>query len=181
MKILAIAASSSTKSINRRLVVHATGSITERLGDEAEVELIDLNEYEMPIYSQDREDADGVPDQAKQLFAKIGAADAIVISYAEHNGSYTAAFKNVYDWMSRIDMKVYQGTPMVALATSPGKGGGRNVLAAATSAAPHFGAELRGSLAVPSFYENFDVEQGVITNPELAEQLAEALTALTST
>jgi len=61
-----------------------------------------------------------VPDLAHQFYKKIGEADALLISFAEHNGSYTAVFKNLYDWTSRIDMKVYQDKPVVMLSTSIG-------------------------------------------------------------
>jgi len=77
----------------------------------------------MPLYSEDREKKLGQPDAAKRFFNKIGTADALLISYTEHNGSFTAAYKNLFDWTSRIDPKVYQGKSMVLLSTSPGPGG----------------------------------------------------------
>jgi hypothetical protein len=111
--------------------------------------------------------------------AKISGADALLISFAEHNGSYTAAFKNLFDWTSRIDMRVYQDKPTVFLSTSPGPRGGANVLNTAVSAAPHQGADLKASLSVPSIYDNFDFEAGQLSNPDLSNALKEALTSLT--
>ena len=102
----------------------------------------------------------------------------IFIAYAEHNGSYTAAFKNVFDWVSRIDQKVYQGKPMLLLASSPGPGGAASVLAAATQSAPYFAGEVKASLSIASFYDNFDMEQGQISNAALNDQLLSALSAL---
>lgn len=173
MKILALAASSSSTSINKRLATYAAG-----LAANAEVEVLDLNDFEMPIFSEDKEKELGQPEQAKRFFQKIGEADAIVISYAEHNGSYAAAFKNVFDWTSRIDMKVYQGKPVIMLATSPGPGGAATVLAAATGSAPYFAADVKGSLSIPSFYDNFDMEKGELRNGELTEQLKAIVAAL---
>ena len=105
------------------------------------------------------------------FFSKIGEVDAVVISFAEYNGSYTAAFKNVFDWTSRIDMKVYQGKPVVMLSTSPGPGGASSVLSSAVNSAPYFDADVKGSMSVPSFYDNFNVETGEIINAEMAENL----------
>ncbi|GLR73608.1 NADPH-dependent FMN reductase [Aliivibrio sifiae] len=166
MKVLALAASSSSTSINKQLATYAAGLVAN-----AEVEVLDLNDFEMPIFSEDKEKELGHPELAKCFFQKIGEADAIVISYAEHNGSYAAAFKNVFDWTSRIDMKVYQGKSVVMLATSPGPGGAATVLAAATGSAPYFAAEVKGSLSVPSFYDNFDMEKGELCNENLISQL----------
>jgi len=132
----------------------------------------------MPLYSADRESASGIPQQAQAFYDKIGSADAVIISYAEHNGSYTAAFKNLFDWTSRIDAKVYQGKAMIMLATSPGPSGARNVLAAATGSAPYFAGELKAELSVGSFFENFDVEKGQLRNPEIQAQLEAALATL---
>ena len=173
MKILALAASSSSTSINKRLATYAAG-----LAANAEVEVLDLNDFEMPIFSEDKEKELGQPEQAKRFFQKIGEADAVVISYAEHNGSYAAAFKNVFDWTSRIDMKVYQGKTVIMLATSPGPGGAATVLAAATGSAPYFAADVKGFLSIPSFYDNFDMEKGELRNEELAAQLQSIMSAL---
>ncbi|MFT4704274.1 MAG: chromate reductase [Bradymonadia bacterium] len=154
----------------------------ERLGTERipgiEVELPDLNDFEMPIYTTDRERASGIPDDAQRFFKHIGDADALLISYAEHNGFYTAAFKNIFDWASRIDAKVFQGKPQLVLSTSPGGGGGASVLKTALDSAQWYGADVVSSLAVPRFGDNFDTESGALTDPDLGEQLGRALQRL---
>lgn len=175
MKIIAFGASSSRHSINKQLAAYAANLIPS-----AQVEVLDLNDFEMPIFSQDKEAELGQPEQAKQFLAKITAADGIVISFAEHNGSYTAAYKNIFDWASRIEQKVFQNKPMVMLSTSPGPGGAASVLAAATGSAPYFAADLKASLSVPSFFDNFDSEKQVISNSELADSFASAMASLSS-
>jgi NAD(P)H-dependent FMN reductase len=97
---------------------------------------------------------------------------------AEHNGSYSAAFKNLYDWTSRIDVQVWGGKPMLLLATSPGGRGGATVLAAAEATFPRMGAELKGTFSLPSFYDNF--AEGNISDPELSNQLQQAVSAFTA-
>ncbi|WP_448550945.1 NADPH-dependent FMN reductase [Thalassotalea montiporae] len=174
MKVLAFAASSSTKSINKTLANYAASLVTS-----AEFELLDINDYEMPLFSQDREEELGQPQAAKDFFAKLGEADAIIISFAEHNGTYTAAYKNLFDWTSRIDQKVFQNKPVVYLATSPGPGGAASVLAAATNSAQYFAADVKASLSIPSFYDNFDMETQKLTNAELDDQLKTAVAQLT--
>ena len=101
-----------------------------------------------------------------------------MISFAEHNGNFTAAFKNIFDWASRIDQKVFQGKPMVMLSTSVGKGGAANVLRIATTSAPHFGGEVRASLSIGPFHEKFNTQDGTLSDAELAAQLRETLRAL---
>ena len=181
MKILAFAASNSRQSINKQLVGYATRLIDDGLIPGATVETLDINDFEMPIYSVDRENETGIPQAAHDFFDKIGEADAVLISFAEHNGFYTAAYKNLFDWTSRIDMGVYQGKPTVLLATSPGPGGGGNVLQTAANSAQFFGNDVRSSLSIPSFHEHFDADTGALTNRELDAALRSALTALTAT
>jgi NAD(P)H-dependent FMN reductase len=166
MKVIAFAASNSKNSINKKLATYAAGLIPNAI-----VEILDINDYEMPIFSEDREKELGQPQLAQDFFNKLGEADAIVISYAEHNGSYTAAFKNLFDWTSRIEQKIYQNKNMLILATSPGPGGAKTVLNSAVNSAPHFAANVVGSLSVPSFYNNFDSESGKLTNIELLDEL----------
>ncbi len=180
MRILAIPTSNSRNSINRQLLAYAARLLEGDLLPEAKVEMIDINDYEMPIYSIDRQNEGGIPAQAQDFYDKITQADAVLISYAEHNGFYTAAYKNLFDWTSRIDMRVYQDKPTIMFATSPGGGGGANVLQAAVGSAPFFGNDVKASLSVPSFTQNFDSEAGSIIAPELDAQFREALATLTS-
>ncbi|MFZ6748658.1 NADPH-dependent FMN reductase [Undibacterium sp. Ren11W] len=173
MKLLAFAASSSKKSINLQLVRHAASLLQD-----AQVEVLDLNDYELPLFSVDQEALLGQPALAQAFLAKIAASDALLISFAEHNGSYSAAYKNLFDWCSRINPKVFQNKPMVLLSTSPGARGGASVLAAATNSAPFFAGQVKASLAIPSFYENFDVALGSLNKPDLQQQLVQALNSL---
>lgn len=175
MRILAFSASNSSTSINRRLVEYAAS-----LADGAEVETLDIHDYEMPLYRSDREEADGIPQLAHDFLARVGAVDAIIISFAEHNGIYTAAFKNLFDWCSRVGREVWQGKRMLLLATSPGGRGGQGVLEFAANAMPRFGGEVVGHLSVPSFGENFDSEAGRLTNAELDAELRALVGRLTA-
>ena len=173
MKILAFAATSSSKSINNQLVRYAAGQL-----EEAEVEILNLSDYELPLFSEDREAELGQPELAKAFLDKIGSSDAVIISFAEHNGSYTVAYKNTFNWASRINTKVFQNKPMIMLATSPGPGGAASVLAMATASAPYFNGRVKASLSVPSFYDNFYLEQGRIINNEIDRQLLTVMNSL---
>lgn len=172
-KIIAFAASSSSRSINRQLVSYAASLLAG-----VEVEILDLNDYELPLFSVDREDQLGQPDLAQAFLKKIEYCDGIIISFAEHNGCYSAAYKNIYDWASRIKPKVYQDKPMVLLATSPGGRGGKSVLELALSQVPRFGGQVKASLSVPMFAENFDADSGTISNDEIDVQLKAAVNCL---
>ena len=149
--IVAIGASNSTNSINRQLAFWAASQV-----EESQIELLDLNDYEMPIYSVDRENDTGIPQQALDFKQRINEADGIVISLAEYNGSYTSAFKNITDWVSRIEGGTWDNKPLFLLATSPGPRGGMGVLASAKMTFPYQGGIVAGSMSLPSFHQNFD-------------------------
>ena len=179
MRILAFAASTSRQSINKQLLTYAARLLHDGLVEGAAVEIIDLNDYEMPIFSVDRENESGIPPQAHDFFAKIGEADAILISFAEHNGQYTAAYKNIFDWTSRINKRIYQDKPAVLFSTSTGPGGGCNVLRTAVASGQFFGYYVKASLSIPSFHRNFDAASLALSNADLDEAFRGALTALT--
>jgi len=172
-KILAFGASNSSTSINQQLAKYASG-----LFKKADVELLDLNDYEMPIYSIDREKKDGFPQLAHDFYNKIGDADFIVISFAEYNGAYTTAFKNIFDWMSRINGKTFQEKPMLLLATSPGTRGGSSVLKIACDRFPRQAGIVKGSFSLPSFNDNFDTEKGIISNKDLNDELLKIINSI---
>jgi chromate reductase len=171
-KIIAFAGSSSKTSINKQLVTYAANQF-----ENASVEVLDLNDYEMPVFSVDKQNENGIHKLATDFYAKLGSADLIVISFAEHNGNYSTAFKNVLDWTSRINAKTFQEKEMLLLATSPGARGGSSVLDIATKRFPFQGGIVKGSFSLPSFNDNFDAEKG-ITNEELKKQLLEIIKAI---
>lgn len=169
MKILAFGASNSRNSINKALAY-----FTATMVPDADIEVLDLNNYELPVFSEDLEKEIGQPDAAKGFFEKIGSSDGLIISFAEHNGSYSAAYKNLFDWASRIDQKVFQGKPTIYLATSPGPGGASSVLASAKDSAQFFGVDLKAAVSVPNFHDVYDAQSGRITGPALADLRAAA-------
>ena len=173
MKVLAFGASNSKASINKALA-----GFTATLVPHAEIEVLDLNDYDLPLFSTDLEAEIGHPPAAQAFFDKIGTADGVIVSFAEHNGSYTAAYKNLFDWASRIDLKVFQDKPVVYLSTSPGAGGAGSVLASAKGSARFFGADLRAAVSVPSFHDVFDAETGTVTDPTALADLTTAAETL---
>lgn len=164
MRILAFAGSTSSTSINRELVKF----VLKNFRDE-DINFIDLNDYSMPVFSVDLEKK-GFPDEAHHFLKVIEECDVIICSLAEHNRSYSAAFKNIFDWASRINVKVFQNKPMLLMSTSPGGYGGGNVMNTAKTFFPQFGAEIKDTFSLPKFYENFDLESGVI-NPDMLQEL----------
>lgn len=173
MKILAFAASNSSNSINKDLITYAA-----TLLDKHDVDIVDINEFEMPIYSSDLEEAHGIPDAASRFLKKIEDSNALLISYAEHNGNYAVAYKNIFDWMSREKQEVYQGKPIVMLSTSPGPSGAKSVLALARESAHFFNGHVKAALSIPSFFENFDREKRELRNLELVSKLEIALATI---
>ena len=163
-RVIALAGSNSSTSINKQLVTYAA-SLLEGI----KVDLLDLNDFEMPIYSSDRENANGQPQLAKDLIELIRNSDGILISLAEYNGAYSGAFKNIFDWISRVEQKTFLGKPMLLMAASPGGRGGASVLAMAEDRFPRHDAQLTGVFSMPSFYNNF--KDGAIINEELNQDL----------
>jgi len=169
MKILAFGASNSKNSINKKLAAYATTFF-----ESAEISIIDLNDFEMPLFSVDKEIVLGQPKEAHDFLAAVGSADLLILSMAEHNGSYTVAFKNVLDWASRINGKVFQDKPMLLLSTSTGGRGAKSVLEAAKTRFPFHAARIIETFSLPEFNKNFSVSDGIITT-ELKETFLEAV------
>lgn len=166
-KIIAFAGSNSTKSINKQLAAYAS-SLVENVA----VVILDLNDFPLPIYGVDEEIANGIPENSIKFLETIHDADGIILSLAEHNGNFSSVFKNVYDWMSRIEQKLWNDIPMLVMATSPGGRGGASALAIAKSGFPHMGGNIVSEFSLPSFYDNFKDNQVI---GESKERLKEAV------
>jgi chromate reductase len=170
MKIVAFGGSNSTQSINKHLATYATS-----LFENAEVEVLDLNDFAMPLFSVDLEKEVGQHELAKAFLAKIKSADILVVSLAENNNNYSAAFKNLFDWCSRIMKEVFQQKPMLLMATSPGSRGGASVLEIGRNALPRYGADIKATFSLPAFNANFDLAQNKISNTELDKELRDLI------
>ena len=165
-KVLAFAGSNSKRSINKQLAIYAT-----TLLENADITVLDLNDFELPVYGIDYEIEHGIPDNANKFLGHIKSSDGLIISLAEHNGAYATVFKNLFDWLSRAEQKTFLGKPMLLMATSPGVRGGQSVLGMATDRFPRHDANIVGQFSLPSFNDNFSEEK--INNPELNDQLLE--------
>lgn len=168
-KIIAFGASNTIASINKQLASYAASLI-----ENVSVEVLDLNNFETAIYSVNTEQKTGIPQPAQDFFDKITEAEGIIISLAEHNGAYTAVFKSLFDWMSRIDVKLFQEKPMLLMSTAPGPRGGQSVFDIALDRFPRHAANIVSTFILPSFGENFN--EGKIKHSELNEALLEAVT-----
>lgn len=162
--ILAFGGSNSKRSINKRLATYASSLV-----DNASITVLDLNDFELPIFGVDLESEIGHPENAYKFLKHIKSSDGIIVSLAEHNGAYTAVFKNLLDWMSRIEGKTFYGKPMLLMATSTGKRGGQSVLDIAKSRFPRHNANIIAEYSLPEFKLNFS--DGKIINPERDREL----------
>ena len=155
-KILAFAGSNSLKSINKELAIYSANQLNN-----VEIKVLDLNDYDLPIYGVDYEIQYGIPECAQKFLDEIKSSDGIIVSLAEHNGAYASVFKNIFDWMSRIDGKLWSNKPMLLMATSPGGRGGATVLEIAKERFAYMGGNIITAFSLPSFGQNFSA-QGII-------------------
>ncbi len=162
--IITIGGSTSKKSINKILAEYVGGLVQN-----VKTVNIDLNDFQMPLFSVDIEETEGFSEKTLALNKIIEDADGFVISLAEHNGAYSAAFKNAFDWLSRVEGKVWRGKPMLLMATSPGARGGQTVLEIAAGKFPRMGGNIIDAMSFPSFYDNF--KDGEIVNEELKSKV----------
>ncbi len=167
MKILAFAGSNSRASINKKLVTHVASFFNGH-----DIEILDLNDYEMTLFSVDKLAKDGIPSLATDFAKKIDSSDFVLISFAENNGAYTTAFKNIFDWVSMIQGRpVFGNKQMFLLSTSPGPRGGASVMEIAKNRMPFSGGRVLDTFSLPSYNKNF-VEGEGITNSEFAVEVA---------
>ena len=122
----------------------------------------------MPIYSEDFERLSGIPKEAYDFKEIIKEADGIIISFAEHNGAYTAAFKNVFDWISRIEKVVWYNKPMFLMATSEGLKGASSVLQMAYNRMSIGNPNQIPYFSLPNFSNNLS---SIIQTPNLKNEI----------
>lgn len=160
-KILAFAGSARKGSFNKMLAAAAAEGAREA---GAEVTVIDLRDYEMPLYGGDQEAAQGLPENAKKLKALFLQHQGLLLACPEYNSSITPLLKNVIDWVSRKEgdeapLACYRGKAAALLAASPGALGGLRGLVTVRSILGNIGVTvLPDQKAVPNAGEAFGAD-----------------------
>ena len=175
MKIFAFSGSNSSESINKMLVTYAAS-----LFSEPTTQIYSMRDFEMPLFGVDLEKETGAHPTAQKFLDMIDACDLLLVSLPENNGTYSAAFKNVFDWASRIRKDVFVQKPTLLMAASPGQRGGKSVLELASSNLARYGMDIRETFSFPMFYENFDTQNAKITNVALDLELGEKISKIKS-
>lgn len=170
-KIVAFTGSNSNASINQKLVNYASTLVKD-----AEVDNLDLRNFNIPIYGIDHEKNQGIPQDVSKLVNILNQADGFIISSPEHNSLMPAFFKNILDWLSRTGVKYFNTNPILILATSPGKGGGAKVLRTLESILPYTGGQVVGTFGLPAFNDNF--QNGRIVSDEYDRKLRNLINLL---
>jgi chromate reductase len=126
LKVLAFDGSGRADSMNRKLLAEAAATLK---GRGAEVTIINLHDFDLPIYDGDLESASGLPDSAKKLKTLFNGHDAFLIASPEYNGSVSGLLKNAIDWVSRQQegegpLPGLRGKVAGIMSAAPGKMGG---------------------------------------------------------
>ncbi len=187
-KILAFSGSARKGSYNQQLVAIAAAG-AQKAG--AEVTVINLKDYPLPLFDQDLERQDGLPDNARKLKKLMLDHDGLMIASPEYNSSITPLLKNTIDWCSRAEsedeppLAAYKGKAAVIMSASPGGLGGLRGLVHLRAILGNIGIiVLPSQRAVSGAAQAFD-DQAQLKDAKqqqaiegLGEQLADVLTRL---
>ncbi|MBI2884768.1 MAG: NAD(P)H-dependent oxidoreductase [Candidatus Omnitrophica bacterium] len=185
-KILAFAGSTRTGSFNKQLIKIAVAGATAA---GAEVTLIDLRDFPMPLYDGDLEAASGVPEQGKRFKQLMRSHEGLLLSCPEYNSSMTGVFKNAIDWASRQEpgeapLACFAGKVASLMSASPGGLGGLRGLVHVRAMLGNINVlVLPAQVAVPKAHEAFEAD-GRLKDPKqqaAVEQLGRSLAEMLST
>lgn len=159
-KILAFAGSARKDSWNKKIMQIAAEGARDKA---AEVTVIDLRDFSLPLFDQDLELQSGLPANAKKIKALFCEHEGLLMACPEYNSSITPLLKNTLDWISRsentqeIPLKAYRGKTAALLSASPGALGGLRGLVSVRTLLGNLGViVLPEQLAVSKVHEAFD-------------------------
>lgn len=171
-KILAFAGSLRKGSYNKKLIKIAADGAKEAGAD---VTLVDLADFPMPIYDGDLEDREGLPPKALEFKKLMLENDGLLIASPEYNSSISAALKNAIDWVSRPqpneeDLIVFKNKVACLMSASPGYFGGARGLVHLRSILGNIRVlVLPEQLVIPNAHQAFD-PQGKLLDEKKQKQ-----------
>ncbi len=165
-KILAFSGSSRKGSFNQKLLKISVSGAQEAGAD---VTLIDLADFPMPLFNQDLEAESGMPENAHRFKKLLIEHDAFIIASPEYNSAFSPLLKNVIDWASRAEsadeppLVAYQGKVAAILATSPGALGGLRGLVFLRMLLANIGVTvLPDQQAIPQAFKAFNEDGSLV-------------------
>ena len=183
-KLLFFAGSARKNSTNKKLAKLAAGMAREK---GAEVTLIDLKDFEMPLYDGDLEDEKGLPENARRFKQLFIDHDGFFIASPEYNSSFSPLLKNSLDWISRTGEEkekpliAYAGKVAALAATSPGGLGGLRGLVSLRMMLGNVGVTvIPKQVAIGSGNQAFD-DDGGLGDERQARMLGNVIDALIKT
>lgn len=166
-KILALSGSTRKGSYNQLMVNVAAKGASEA---GAEVTVVELQDYDLPLFNQDLEADQGLPERGKALRQLFTEADGFLLASPEYNGSFTAVLKNAIDWISRPQddgLSAFKGKTAALMSTSPGGLGGLRALPHVRYVLSSLGVlVIPDQIALPAAYAAFD-ETGNIVDADM--------------
>lgn len=176
IKILAFAGSTRSQSFNKTLV-RAAADMAKQAG--AEVTVVNLADYPMPLYDGDLEQESGIPEKALELKELMDSHQGILLACPEYNGSITAVLKNTLDWLSR-QKGAFDGKTAALLSASPGALGGLRGLVHVRSILTNLGVlVIPKQAAVGGASKEFN-EDGSFVNERVAQRVKGVVDSLQS-
>ena len=160
-KILAFAGSTRTDSFNKKLVKIAASGAREAGAD---VTIIDLRDFQMPLYDEDLERQDGLPSSTRKLKELMLAHQGLLISSPEYNSSISGVLKNTIDWTSRqsdgeIPLACFKDKVAGLMSASPGGLGGLRGLVHVRAMLENIGViVIPNQVAVSKAHEAFNLD-----------------------
>ncbi len=186
-RILAISGSNRAESFNRKVLAIAAHGASKA---GAQVTVLDLREYALPLYDQDLEAKEGLPAPVLALKKIFADHQALLIASPEYNSSITPLLKNVIDWVSRSapgegGLASFKGKVAGIVSASPGALGGLRSLTQLRVILGNIGVlVLTEQAALPKAGEAFNAD-GTLVDPKKQEsfeaignKLAETVTKL---
>ena len=150
-KIIAFAGSNSSTSINHELLQF----INKKYAIEG-FELLNLRQYDTPMYSIDVENESGHPKSMIALEAELAKSNILMIACSEHNGNMTSYLKATLDWLSRVNRDFLKDKKVFLVGTSPGRGAAANSIQNVSNFVERLNGTVANTFALPSFGHAFE-------------------------